>query len=468
MISFAPNVLRGSKSINFNATTSIYNYGALGASHNAAETTFLALIRPTGSGENAFGYVAAKVPSAAVSGLRFYVDHNAGSPQVAMGFASSTGGANPFRRASPSITYGRWTWVAGTHDGSVNASGIALYASENNTLNEYDSFASDTNGSGTLTTNSGDNFCIGNRQNSDRTFAGDIALVARWTRKLTKAELERAIREGPMSVQLGNLILCWVGGIDVSPRAITATTITAASSGRDTLYPVSTLARQYFPVSVGSGTQTVTPGGIGSLEAFGSTVVIPGAVSVVASGIATAEAFGSHTLTQGGVSVICSGIVSDEAFGTATVVPGAVSIICSGVASLEAFGDAIVSAGGSIVTASGIASAEAFGSHTLLPGAVTIACNGIASDEAFGATTVAVGAQFVSPAAIATAEAFGNHTFSVGAVTILCSGIASAEAFGVSVITGGAVSQLQPGILWALSGENRVLMPSDDRVYRLQ
>lgn len=66
-----------------------------------------------------------------------------------------------------------------------------------------------------------------------------------------------------------------------------------------------------------TGGQTVSPSGIATAGAFGSTTVTTGAVTVSPSGIASAEAFGTPTLGFPPQTVEPSAIASAEAFGTA-------------------------------------------------------------------------------------------------------------------------------------------------------
>ena len=446
----------GQKSILFNSTTTNYGYGVLNARHNSdIATTFLALIRPTGSGEGGFGYIAAKTIVGSSTGMRFFVDHNAGSPRLAAGYAS--GNAGPQRSAPVgSITYGRWVWVAYTFVPGLLASNIAILQGENS-VQEVSSYSVSTDGTGTFSTDATNNFHIGNRDGADRTFAGDIALVVRWNTALSRAGINEAIRRGPSTYQRDRQLFCWVAGLDIGPSANRASSVAGVAFGRSIPYRIATFDKGPWPFApAGGGAQTITLSGIASEEAFGSLTVAPGGVTVAPSGIASAEAFGDAIISAGGAFILPSGIASAEAFGSHSVLPGAVSIVCSGIASAEAFGDALVSAGGSIISTTGIASAEAFGSGAVLPGGVTLLLSGIASAEAFGATTIAVGGQFVQPLAIDSAEAFGAPMVNVGSVTIICSGIASGEAFGSFVVTGGVVTQLEGLLMYVIPKQSRI------------
>ena len=107
----------------------------------------------------------------------------------------------------------------------------------------------------------------------------------------------------------------------------------------------------------GAGPQTVSPSGIASLEAFGTTV-IDTAVTITVTGIASEEAFGTTVLALGGVTILPAGIETAEAFGT-PVLTGGVVIAPNGIPSEELFGTATLATGPVTILPAGIASAEA-------------------------------------------------------------------------------------------------------------
>lgn len=196
-----------------------------------------------------------------------------------------------------------------------------------------------------------------------------------------------------------------------------------------------------------NSTQTVSPSGIASAQAFGTATVGRGAVSASPTGIASAEAFGTATV-HNVQTVSPSGIASAAAFGTATVGRGPVTVSPTGigsaftsgtaaisrnvkptgVASTEAFGTAAISRN---VKPTGIASGEAFGT---LKVSRNVKGTGIASAEAFGTLTIAnaSGPQSVSPTGIASAGAFGTAKVNL---SVAPTGIASAQAFGSDTVT---------------------------------
>jgi hypothetical protein len=216
---------------------------------------------------------------------------------------------------------------------------------------------------------------------------------------------------------------------------------TAASS----TFPNSRWGIVALEIKAASATQTVTPTGIASAEAFGTAAVTRGAVTVSPTGIASAEAFGTATVAPGAVSVAPTGIATAEAFGTPTVA-STVTLQPSGIPSAEALGDPTVTTGTVSVTPAGIASGEAFGTAVVAAGGVTVAPTGIPSGEALGTTTVTPGSVTITPTGIASAEAFGTAVVTTAGVTILPTGIASAEAFGTSAIVVGGVVITPTGV----------------------
>ena len=226
--------------------------------------------------------------------------------------------------------------------------------------------------------------------------------------------------------------------------------------------------RHFIEVAFIERVALVVPTGIASGEAFGTTVLVPGAVTVTPSAIASAEAVGTPTVVAGNVNVSPSGIASAEAFGTAALTAGVVVITPSGIASAEAFGAVTLAPGTVTVVVSSIASGEAFGTTVLAPGALTIVVSGIASAEAFGTLSlltsstlapdgIVSGEEFGTPSlnpglvslivsAIASGEVFGTAVLAPGGLTIVVSGIASAGAFGTPVLASGAATVTPAGI----------------------
>lgn len=88
-------------------------------------------------------------------------------------------------------------------------------------------------------------------------------------------------------------------------------------------------------IQLSAPTQTVSPSGIASAEAFG-TAALSAVITVSPTGIASGEAFGTALVNDGAVRP--AGIASAQAFGTATITPGPVTLSPTGIGSAENFG----------------------------------------------------------------------------------------------------------------------------------
>ena len=256
MLSSIDRTRFGDRTVLFDATTTIFDYGALNASFNAnVPMTLMALIRPTGSGEGTFGYVLAKTDTNLSTGTRWFVDHNSGAPKMAFGQAS--GDNNPLRGApNNSITYGKWVWVAVTSLGTITATDIKLYQGEDN-IKEVSSYSTSNSGTGTINNSSTYKWIVGNRDGSDRTFAGDIAVAIRWNDILSLENMNEVLRVGPMSVKRDKQIFCWMGGHDFGPRRLHPVTVTGRGMGRPKKYPMERVEHPSWFAEVAGGLSAV-------------------------------------------------------------------------------------------------------------------------------------------------------------------------------------------------------------------
>lgn len=294
-------------------------------------------------------------------------------------------------------------------------------------------------------------FWLGNSQFTTNNLDGRIAGCLIYEAALTDAEIQQQMRQYA-PVRTSNL-WAWYPMAD---NTVAGCAVDYSGNGRNlTTNGTLTLedgppvawkqgARRIF-IPDAAGTQTISPSGIASAEAFGSHAVQPGVVALSPSGIVSAEAFGSHSVQRGAVTASPSGIASAEAFGAPVLTSGVVTVSPSGIASAEAFGSHAVTTGAVTVSPSSIASGEAFGGPIVSSGALPITPTGIASAETFGAATVTT-ANTVSPSGIASNEVFGNPLVSSGQLLIGPVGIVSAEAFGAPVLTPGVVNILPAGI----------------------
>lgn len=215
-----------------------------------------------------------------------------------------------------------------------------------------------------------------------------------------------------------------------------------------------------------SNSQTVSPGGIASAEAFGNPTVVRGSVTLSnVGGISSAEALGvvtlqvRITLSPGGVAsgetfgnpdvyqaflVAPDSIASLEAFGNPIVIPGSITLQPSGIGPEEAFGNLVLQTIINLLPVA-IASVEVFGNVTVLPGSLTLQPAGAVTAEGFGSPTLALGSVTVQPVGAVSSEAFGNPTIQT-LITLITGGIPSAEAFGVITLETGPVYLAVTGI----------------------
>jgi hypothetical protein len=208
---------------------------------------------------------------------------------------------------------------------------------------------------------------------------------------------------------------------------------------------------------------TVSVGGVGSAQAFGSsTLLAPGPAQAVGVGGVYSPGYTPHIV---GVFLAGQALVGGSAVGQFGTVSAGITtgqnVPVGSVASAQAFGSSLPS---SIfrVSVSGIGSAQAFGAA--LPRAtVARAVVGVASAQAFGAATtsaritklvggVASAQAFVAPAAVprttvpvlglGSAASFGTPT-PKPSITLALAGLGSAGVFGAVLIkTAGATPVL--------------------------
>lgn len=435
-------VRTGQKTVNFNATTSQYNYGNLSAGYNSnIPQTWLALIRPTGAGEGNFGYFASKVISATATGMRWMVDHNSGSPRVIFGVASGTSGPSQGAPAG-SITYGRWTWVAATYAGGTNASDIHLYQGQK-LLAEVASYPSPVNGSGSVNQNASDPFIIGNRNGGDRTFNGDIAMVVRWDSILDLAELQYAIRRGPLMVRRDQILLCWAGGRDISPHILRTTSVTAPALGRPTIYPLETLSYPaWMPEVVGGSTSKSVSDSASASDSLSGVSVALG-VSDVGTGadvpaalilIAIADALSGVDAIAGlSVSLAIADVGAGADAGGSTVTL-TVTDIGSATDAVSVITDIIIAVSDAAAASDSIGISVALGLVDVGSGAdslgVTVALS--VADAGSGADSVSV----LTATLIAIADSLSGVD-SIGAVTVsvpLSDAFSGADALSMSAL----------------------------------
>lgn len=173
--------------------------------------THVAYVKPANSGGGGFGYLYGKTPSASVNGPRFYLGAGGGN---GLAFAAHSSNAGfPNGTAAGPISYGEWQHLSATWDGSISASGIAIY------INGIESTTSRQNGSGTVASDAANDVFLMNRSGLGREYVGDLAYCAIWSRVLSSVELELVRTDGPLEVPAG-MVLLYANGEDLGPNAL--------------------------------------------------------------------------------------------------------------------------------------------------------------------------------------------------------------------------------------------------------
>lgn len=256
----------------------------------------IALVYFKGAGGGNNGYVVGRTPSASVNGLRFFLNHNSGSPRITFGKDSASAG-NPQRSGdNGGVAYSGWYYVAFTHDGTLNQTGIKLFeAPQASSLVEVPTYATGGNGTTSLDANAGDTFYLGNRAGLDRGVNAKIAYVALYSDTKSLSDLQSIQTNGPLS-NTTNMLLCWANGQDYGPLAKTATS-TGTSVTNDTVTLPTNLA-------LGDGGTTTVE------SSFGFTSSATASIEIAAS---VASSFGFTSSASADVGV--TGATASSSFG---------------------------------------------------------------------------------------------------------------------------------------------------------
>lgn len=269
--------------------------------------TIIALVYFKGAGGGNNGYVIGRTPSASVNGLRFFLNHNSGSPRITFGLDSGSAG-NPQRSGNNGgVAYSGWYYIAATTDGTLNQTGVKLYqAPEASSLVGVPSYATGGNGTGSLDANSGDTFYVGNRAGLDRGVNAKIAWIACYSDTKALADLQAIQTDGPLD-HTTNMLFCWANGQDYSSGArtpaATGTSVTddavnlpanldlGGATGITITAAPAEASGEALPVSLSiTGTVSVNPAPAeASGEAMPVSLTVSGAIAITA---ATAEATG--------------------------------------------------------------------------------------------------------------------------------------------------------------------------------
>jgi hypothetical protein len=214
--------------------------------------TVFARIYYRGTGGGGLGYIASDCASNFANGFRFFINASAA---LVLGIDSTGVLGGPQRAGvTSSFSTGNYYTVAGTWDGTVNSTGIALYwGVDRAPMAVSGSYSVDTAGSGTINGSTATPL-IGNRAALARTFDGLIFSFASWYRQLSSDELLIAQYNGPLAVPSG-LALFYAGRRDYSTQKLVYSSTAAVGMGwSDSLVPAppegfSKLARGFSAAS---------------------------------------------------------------------------------------------------------------------------------------------------------------------------------------------------------------------------
>lgn len=164
------------------------------------------------------------------NGMRMFFLPNGG--YFNWSFGSSESAINPQSAGTTPPSYDGTTWYAigGSHDGTINYSGLSLYAAANFNSLTVETLSWYSSGVGSLLDNASDQLHIGERAgSSNRSFKGHFAYAAWWDHILPLDEFRFAQRNGPLS-QSNGLIFCFANGIDYGPYNLQPVSIGAGVS----------------------------------------------------------------------------------------------------------------------------------------------------------------------------------------------------------------------------------------------
>ena len=219
-----------------NGTTSATNLGSPNHLDDLGEQTIISVCRENGDHGGNLGYLYSK--GAGGAGPRFMLGSTvAGQTRTGLGFHSSGSSTNPFRAGTVGeYVRGEHLFIAGTWDGSLNATGINIYLSRNGSTSKEVTYGTSTNGVTAVAADAAETVFVGNRSDSLRTVNGDIHYVAVCKGRLSYTQIETVRQHGPFAVN-ADWRLIFSNGIDYSPYNTRPASITALGLGRNSPYP---------------------------------------------------------------------------------------------------------------------------------------------------------------------------------------------------------------------------------------
>lgn len=272
--------------------------------------TIVAYVKP--AAQSVLGYIVSKCDSGG-NGMRFGI--NTGGQVFFAPYGCSGSGLAPSVLSAP-VTNGSWVHIEATAvgNGSLVSNTPDLQIAFDGTAQ---SITAQTNGTGTVSSDTANHLFLLNRTGLGREFVGDLGFVAIWNRVLTSTELTTVRTTGPLDVTSG-LVFCFANGQDYSPTA-------ASVNGRSTQVAGSTPPNTALGGSSGGASATTESftstssltdaiasggaggSGTGTTETFTSTGSVADATAT-ASSTATTESFTS------------TGSVADASAGTVTII----------------------------------------------------------------------------------------------------------------------------------------------------
>ena len=187
--------LVGGASRDFNGTTDLINIGSAANLDNHTALTYTAWVYVEGGGENNLGEIYTKSPAGGTT-KQFRIENRGGAEQTnSLDMAIVTSGTSrQARAATDSLSFNAWHFVVTNWPGS-SAPKLFIDGAE-------PPYATQTNGTGTDTSEANDSGIIGNRGNADRTFDGQMAYVSIHNASLSVVEQEE-LRYHALSIPNG-------------------------------------------------------------------------------------------------------------------------------------------------------------------------------------------------------------------------------------------------------------------------
>lgn len=270
------------------------NFGSPDALDNLGAQTIIVYARPVSSGANQFFFTKAGTTS---TGCRMWIDHNSGSPRFAVGAHSTGTAGNPNTSGTQltgKVVYGQWQHYQMTWNGTISGTSLASFVDDVSAQSASAHYA----GTGSVANDASNSLYLMNRQELDRSFTGDFAYFAIWSRVLNATERATVRADGPLSVPDG-LVLVYANQSDLGPNELAISARTTYVAGA--LPPNTALGGGVTSsASIDATTENATFSGAASgyVPAAGVTIS-----AVTEDAVFSGTAVGQQTLTTAMVHV---------------------------------------------------------------------------------------------------------------------------------------------------------------------